>query len=74
MVVMVFQDNGKFVDKETLDSFFQPLFGFSQRITSGKWLSLNAVNRIISDTLKGSFNCESAREQGTKFVITLPVE
>lgn len=72
IVVMVFQDNGKFVNKETLDSFFQPLFG-SENLTSGKWLSLNAVNRIINDTLNGSFNCESSTEQGTRFTITLPV-
>ncbi|WDE06117.1 hybrid sensor histidine kinase/response regulator [Thalassomonas viridans] len=72
-VILIFRDNGKFVEQETLDAFFLPLYG-SENIPSHKWLGLNAVNRIINETLNGSLDCESSLEHGTKFTITLPIE
>ncbi|WDD99778.1 hybrid sensor histidine kinase/response regulator [Thalassomonas actiniarum] len=71
-VCMVFEDHGKFVNKETLESLFQPLYG-AEHAASGKWLGLNAVNHIVHDTLKGRLDCESSEEHGTRFTITLPV-
>ncbi|WDE12585.1 hybrid sensor histidine kinase/response regulator [Thalassomonas haliotis] len=72
LVFMVFEDNGKFVNKETLDAYFQPLYD-AEHTASGQWLGLNAVNRIVNETLNGRLDCESSIEGGTRFTITLPI-
>ena len=71
-IILVFQDNGQFVNKDTLNSFFQPIYA-PDNVVSGNWLGLNAVHRIITDTLNGTLSCDSTPEQGTRFTISLPV-
>lgn len=71
-IVIVFTDNGKFVDKATFASFFRPLHALED-IKHDNWLGLSAVNQLVTQTLGGRLDYKSTRGHGTEFIVTLPV-
>ncbi len=63
------QDNGCGIDSEKLNKIFNPFFTTKP---DGTGLGLAIVHRLIHD-LKGRISVESTPEQGTDFVLTLPL-
>ncbi|WP_457553248.1 two-component system sensor histidine kinase NtrB [Desulfobacula sp.] len=63
------KDNGKGIDEASLDLIFDPYF--TTRST-GTGLGLSIVHRII-ENLGGSIRVESKKNEGTCFMINLPV-
>jgi two-component system, NtrC family, sensor histidine kinase HydH len=63
------QDNGIGIDDNFLDQIFDPYFTTKP---TGTGLGLSIVHRII-ETLKGTISVESVKEQGSCFIIKIPV-
>ena len=62
-------DNGTGIDEASLDLIFDPYFTTR---SSGTGLGLAIVHRII-ENLNGSIRVESSKDEGTCFIINLPV-
>jgi signal transduction histidine kinase len=62
-------DQGKGMDKTTLDRMFEPFFSTKKR---GTGLGLAIVKQIIEQH-EGTISVESATDKGTRFIIDLPL-
>jgi signal transduction histidine kinase len=62
-------DQGKGMDKATLDRMFEPFFSTKKR---GTGLGLAIVKQIIEQH-EGTISVESATDKGTRFIIDLPL-
>ena len=71
-VQIEFGDNGHGIPQENLDRVFDPFFT-TKPVGQGTGLGLSIVYGIVRDH-GGTIACESTLNQGTTFVITLPVE
>jgi len=69
MVKLVYKDNGKGIEKETLPKIFDPFFT-TNREGGGTGLGLNILYNIISNTLLGTIKCNSIKGEGVEFTIT----
>ena len=63
-------DNGSGIDKEHLDKIWEPFY--STKGDKGAGLGLDISKRIIEDH-NGEITCSSRPEQGTEFIIQLPL-
>lgn len=68
-VHIVIRDNGKGMDRQTMKKLFDPFFTTKQ---SGTGLGLSVSERIIKNH-GGSVSVSSKVDEGTEFVITLPL-
>lgn len=66
---VIISDGGKGMDQETLGRIFEPFFSTKKR---GTGLGLAIVKQIV-DQHGGSIKVESEPDQGTRFVIDLPL-
>jgi len=64
----------KMTDHDVLQLIFRPNFSTRQIVTglSGRGVGMNAVKKAVED-MRGEIKIETAKGQGTKFTITLPV-
>jgi signal transduction histidine kinase len=71
-VVIWITDNGKGMTEDVKERLFQPLFT-TKPITKGTGLGLSIAHQIVVDKHGGKLNCVSTPEEGTEFVIELPL-
>ncbi len=65
-------DNGVGISKEVLPHIFDPFFT-TKPVGSGTGLGLSISYQIIVDKHKGQLTCNSTPENGTEFVIEIPL-
>jgi signal transduction histidine kinase len=65
-------DNGVGMSQEVRERIFDHLFT-TKGVNKGTGLGLTIVKQIIVDNHGGKIDCYSNLDQGTKFVITLPI-
>ena len=66
-------DNGSGIPQEVLDSVFDPFFT-TKPVGKGTGLGLSISHQIITEKHGGKLYCHSSAEQGTEFVIEIPVQ
>jgi Na+/proline symporter/signal transduction histidine kinase len=71
-VRMTFADTGAGIDIEAKDKIFDPFFT-TKGPSGGTGLGLSICYSIVKDH-GGTIEVESAKDRGTKFIITLPVQ
>ena len=70
-VTLEVHDNGRGMDIETLPKIFDPFFT-TKRQEGGSGLGMHLVYNLVTQLLKGSIECRSARGQGVEFLIAMP--
>ena len=68
---IIFKDNGPGIDQKNLNSIFKPFFTTKNQ-GQGLGLGLTICQKIVS-RYQGSLSVESALQQGSKFIIKLPL-
>lgn len=66
-------DNGVGMQGDVLAKLFTPFFT-TKRTTGGTGLGLFSSKRLVEQTFKGKLMCSSAVDQGTTFMLSLPIE
>jgi signal transduction histidine kinase len=69
---LVFADNGKGIPPDDLNKIFEPFYTTNQE-RGNVGLGLNIVFNIVTQKLNGEISCESKPNEGTKFIISMPV-
>ena len=67
-----FADNGVGMTSKTLNQVYDPFFT-TKMGQGGSGLGMNIVYNLVTGVLKGTIRVESAPEQGTTVIITLPL-
>ncbi len=70
-VVLIFEDNGSGIPEKNLKKIFDPFFT-TKRGEGGSGLGLHIVYNIVTQTLGGTIQCESATGAFTRFTLRLP--
>ena len=65
-------DNGSGISKEIYSKIFDPFFT-TKNIGKGTGLGLSISYQIIVEKHGGSLSCQSTLENGTEFIIKIPV-
>lgn len=65
-------DNGKGVAVTPINKIFEPFFT-TNRHGGSSGLGLHLVYNLVTQHLKGTVTCESVPQQGTRFVIEMPI-
>lgn len=68
---IIFKDNGPGIDQKNLNNIFKPFFTTKNQ-GQGLGLGLTICQKIVS-RYQGSLSVESALQQGSKFIIKLPL-
>jgi|GEM_PF-5118868 len=68
-----YEDNGKGMPAEHLSKIFDPFFT-TKRGSGGTGLGMHIVYNLVTQTLKGTIECESILDKGTKFSIRIPLK
>ncbi|QWR76963.1 sensor histidine kinase [Candidatus Magnetomonas plexicatena] len=66
-----YSDDGKGIPEENLSKIFNPFFT-TNRAGGGTGLGLHILYNLITQTFKGTINCESIVGKGTTFTVTIP--
>jgi two-component system NtrC family sensor kinase len=69
---ITYTDNGKGIDKATQKKIFDPFFT-TNRNNGGTGLGLSIVYTIVTQQLGGTIRCVSAPNNGTTFIIEIPL-
>jgi PAS domain S-box-containing protein len=69
-VLLTFSDNGKGIPAEVLPKIFDPFFT-TNRGNGGTGLGLSVLYNIVTQSFRGSLDCESTPGSGTTFHIRL---
>jgi signal transduction histidine kinase len=72
-LVLTVRDNGQGIAPENLSRIFEPFFT-TKRGQGGTGLGLHIVYNLVTQKLGGSIQCISKPEQGTEFVIKVPLQ
>ena len=72
-VIITYTDNGQGIPAENLARIYDPFFT-TNREHGGSGLGLNIVYNLITNKLNGSIQCTSLPDQGTTFIIQLPLD
>lgn len=70
-LVICYRDDGKGMDRETLDRMYDPFFT-TKRTHGGTGLGMHILYNLISQSLKGQMECTSAIGKGVVFLIRIP--
>jgi predicted ATPase/signal transduction histidine kinase/tRNA A-37 threonylcarbamoyl transferase component Bud32 len=73
MVKIVISDNGSGMTEEVKQKIFDPFFT-TKPVGSGTGLGLSISYQIIVDKHKGKLACSSLPEEGTEFIIEIPMQ
>lgn len=73
IIRLVYSDDGQGMTNEVLQNIYEPFFT-TKRHSGGTGLGMNIVYNIIKQKLHGDIVIESAPQQGSRFMITLPKE
>ncbi len=65
-------DNGKGIDQLHINKIFDPFFT-TKRGSGGTGLGLHIVYNTVTHTLNGTISCNSVVNEGTIFVIAIPI-
>ncbi|MBT5674867.1 MAG: PAS domain S-box protein [Rhodospirillaceae bacterium] len=68
MIRIVYDDDGRGIDVDTLPHIFEPFFT-TRRGSGGSGLGLHIVYNLVSQQLGGTIRCESEPGEGTKFIV-----
>lgn len=71
-VTIEFSDNGCGIESFNLAKIFDPFFT-TKRGTGGSGLGLNIVFNLVTQTLQGQITCHSKINEGTQFIMQLPL-
>ncbi|MCD8520678.1 MAG: ATP-binding protein [Saccharospirillaceae bacterium] len=71
-VEVVFSDNGRGMDEDTLKQLFDPFFT-TKRNQGGSGIGAYIIQDLVSHQLHGSLQVSSTPGQGTRFVIRFPL-
>lgn len=70
-VKITFEDNGRGIDKNSLEKIFDPFYT-TNRAGGGTGLGLNIVYNLVTGKLGGSIQCISEPGKGTRFDMYFP--
>ncbi len=70
--ILIVEDNGVEIQKEQKELIFHPFFIPTRELWKKIGLGLYVVYRLVRD-YNGKINFESSAENGTKFIISLPI-
>ncbi len=68
---IVYKDDGKGIPAEMISKIFDPFYT-TARAKGGSGLGLHIVYNIVTNTFKGTIQCESGQDKGTTFTIQIP--
>lgn len=71
-VALIYSDDGKGMDQETLGKIFDPFFT-TKRSHGGTGLGMHILYNLVTQTLGGQMECTSTPGEGVIFIIQLPV-
>lgn len=71
MVEFVYRDNGKGLDPTSLRHILDPFYT-TRRGSGGTGLGMHVVYNLVSQTLKGTIECQSPEEGGIRVLIRFP--
>jgi light-regulated signal transduction histidine kinase (bacteriophytochrome) len=72
-VLIRIEDNGCGISEDVMKKIFDPFFTTKQ-VGQGTGLGLSISYQIIVDKHNGVFKCKSQPEQGTEFLIEIPIQ
>ncbi|MCU4677584.1 HAMP domain-containing histidine kinase [Catenovulum sp. 2E275] len=70
-VEIIYQDNGKGIDKQSLSNFFKP-FVTTKANQGGSGLGTHIIYNLVKQTLKGQVQVESVPGQGLTYRMLIP--
>jgi PAS domain S-box-containing protein len=68
-----YSDNGKGIMQDSIGKIYEPFYT-TKRNEGGSGLGLHIVFKIITEQLRGTIACESKPDQGTRFIMKIPLE
>ncbi|MCK5313311.1 MAG: response regulator [Desulfobacteraceae bacterium] len=71
-LTFIYKDDGAGMSQDQCIKIFDPFFT-TMRGQGGTGLGMSIVFNLITQTLKGSIECESSENNGIKFIIQIPV-
>lgn len=71
-LVLIYQDDGKGMNDDVKQHIFDPFFT-TNRQGGGSGLGLHIVYNLVTHKLGGSIQCESQLNQGTRFILRIPL-
>ncbi|WP_066054386.1 sensor histidine kinase [Robertmurraya korlensis] len=71
-LILEYRDNGKGMLPEVKKKIFDPFFT-TNRANGGTGLGMHIVYNLVTQTLGGTITCESMHNEGTTFMINLPL-
>jgi signal transduction histidine kinase len=71
-IELIFSDDGRGITEEHLNHIFDPFFT-TQLGKGGSGLGLHIVHNIVTGLLGGSITAHSAKGEGTRFTLFLPL-
>ncbi len=71
-LILEYRDNGKGMSPEVKEKVFDPFFT-TNRANGGTGLGMHIVYNLVSQSLGGTITCESIPDEGTTFMINLPL-
>ena len=72
MLELHYHDNGRGMTKEESSRVFEPFYT-TKRAHGGTGLGLHIVYNVVTQRLKGTIRCESIPNEGTSFVVRIPM-
>ncbi|KJU85563.1 two-component sensor histidine kinase [Candidatus Magnetobacterium bavaricum] len=72
-VVINFTDDGRGIAPENMGKIYDPFFT-TNRAQGGTGLGLNITYNIVTQTLKGTIECQSTVDKGTTFIVRIPCD
>lgn len=73
ILILKYSDDGNGIPDEILEKIYEPFYT-SKLGTGGTGLGMNIVYNIVTQTLKGSIQCNSKIGEGTEFILYIPIE
>lgn len=70
-IVFVYKDNGKGMTEEQNEKAFDPFYT-TMRGKGGTGLGMSIVFNLVTQTLKGSIDCQTSPGQGVRFIMKFP--